>query len=180
MASSTETTASSSVGGVPPPRYPPPGLPPVDPALMDMLQAPTSENLLATASDSQGLLLFLASIKHDPWPPSSRCPPQEGMRQARRPLTSSRFICLDTPLGCERPPPRQAPPLVPVRVMIRWPEGAKTPEVGPHPEGLKAETGGIDLPPEDLGNADEPSIVKILWTMSLTMWPRAGSETSPT
>ena len=64
--------------------------------------------------------------------------------------------------------------------MIRWPEGAKTPEVGPHPEGLKAETGGIDLPPEDLGNADEPSIVKILWMMSLTMWPRAGSETSPT
>ena len=49
MASSTETTASSSVGGVPPPRYPPPGLPPLDPAPMDMLLAPTSENLLATA-----------------------------------------------------------------------------------------------------------------------------------
>ena len=54
MASSTETTASSSVGGVPPPRYPPPGLPPVDPALMDMLLAPTSENLLATAGVSRG------------------------------------------------------------------------------------------------------------------------------
>ena len=38
------------------------------------------------------------------------------------------------------------------------------PEVGPHPEGLKAETGGIDPPPEDLGNADEASIVTILWT----------------
>ena len=34
MASPTETTASSSAGGVPPLRYPPPGLPPVDPATM--------------------------------------------------------------------------------------------------------------------------------------------------
>ena len=54
MASSTETTASSSVGGVPPSRYPPPGLPPADPAPMDTLLAPTSENLLATASVSRG------------------------------------------------------------------------------------------------------------------------------
>ena len=54
MASSTETTASSSVGGVPPPRYPPPGLPPVDSVPMDMLLAPTSENLLATAGVGRG------------------------------------------------------------------------------------------------------------------------------
>ena len=55
MASSTETMASSSVGGVPPLRYPPPGLPPVDSAPMDTLPAPTSENLLATASVGRGL-----------------------------------------------------------------------------------------------------------------------------
>ena len=54
------------------------------------------------------------------------------------------------------------------------------PEVGPHPEGLKAETGGIDPPPEDLGNANEASIVTILWMMSPTMWPQAGNETSLT
>ena len=54
MASSIKTTASSSVGGVPPLRYPPPGLPPVDPAPMDMVLAPTSENLLATASVGRG------------------------------------------------------------------------------------------------------------------------------
>ena len=54
MASSTETTASSSMGGVPPLRYPPPGLPAVDPAPMDTLLAPTSENLLATASVGRG------------------------------------------------------------------------------------------------------------------------------
>ena len=54
------------------------------------------------------------------------------------------------------------------------------PEVGPHPEGLKAKTGGIDPLPEDLGNADEASIVTTLWTISVTMWPQAGNETSLT
>ena len=63
MASSTKTTASSSVGGVPPLRYPPPGLPPVDPVPMDTLRAPTSENLLATASVSRGL--------RQPWTPTA-------------------------------------------------------------------------------------------------------------
>ena len=63
---------------------------------------------------------------------------------------------------------------------MRWPGEVKTPEVGPHPKGLKAKTGEIDPPPEDLGNADEASIVTILWTMSLTTWPQAGNETSLT
>ena len=63
---------------------------------------------------------------------------------------------------------------------MRWPGGEKVTEVGPHPEDLKAKTGGIDPPPEDLGNADEASIVTILWTMSLTMWPQAGNEISLT
>ena len=54
MASSTETMASSSVGGVPPLRYQPPGLPPLEPAPMDTFPAPTSENLLATAGVSRG------------------------------------------------------------------------------------------------------------------------------
>ena len=52
MASSTETTASSSAAGVPPLRYPPPGLPPLEP--MDMFPAPTLENLLATAGVGRG------------------------------------------------------------------------------------------------------------------------------
>ena len=63
---------------------------------------------------------------------------------------------------------------------MRKPERVKMPEVGPHPEGLKAKTGEIDPPLEDLGNANEASIVRILWMMSPTMWPRAGNETSPT
>ena len=63
---------------------------------------------------------------------------------------------------------------------MRWLGEVKMPEVGPHPKGLKAKTGEIDPPPEDLGNADKASVVTILWTMSPTMWPQAGNETSPT
>ena len=47
MVSSTESTASTSVAGITPLSYPPPGMPPLE--SMDMLLAPTSENLLATA-----------------------------------------------------------------------------------------------------------------------------------
>ena len=54
MASPTMMTASSHVGGVPPLRYPPPGLPPGDPALMGTLPAPSTENLLATAGVGRG------------------------------------------------------------------------------------------------------------------------------
>ena len=63
---------------------------------------------------------------------------------------------------------------------MRQPGEAKTPEVGPHPEGLKAKTGEIDPPPKDLGNADEASIVTTLWMICLAMWPWAGNETSLT
>ena len=49
---STQTTASTSAAGVTPLSYPPPGMPPLEP--MDMLPAPTSENLLATAGVSRG------------------------------------------------------------------------------------------------------------------------------
>ena len=52
MVSSTETTASTSVAGVTHPSYPPPGMPPLE--AMDTLPAPTTENLLATASVGRG------------------------------------------------------------------------------------------------------------------------------
>ena len=52
MVSSTETMASTSAAGVTPLSYPPPGIPPLEP--MDTLPAPTSENLLATASVGRG------------------------------------------------------------------------------------------------------------------------------
>ena len=56
----------------------------------------------------------------------------------------------------------------------------KMPEVGPHPEGLKADTGETDPPPEDLGNADEASIATALWMRCPTTWPQDGNETSRT
>ena len=49
MVSSTETTASTSAAGVTPL---PPGMPAIEP--MDMLPAPPTENLLATAGVGQG------------------------------------------------------------------------------------------------------------------------------
>ena len=54
------------------------------------------------------------------------------------------------------------------------------PGVGPHPEVLKADTGEIDPLPEDLGNADEASIVTTLWMRCLTTWSQDGNETSRT
>ena len=52
MVSSTETTASTSAAGVTHPSYLPPGMPPLK--AMDMLPAPTTENLLATAGVGRG------------------------------------------------------------------------------------------------------------------------------
>ena len=52
MISSTETTASTSVAGATHPSHLPPGIPPLEP--MDMLLAPTTENLLASAGVSRG------------------------------------------------------------------------------------------------------------------------------
>ena len=72
MASPTMTTARSSVGGVPPLRYPPPGLPPGDPASMDMLLAPSTENLLATAGVGRGR----RSPATGPWTPTAPGPCQ--------------------------------------------------------------------------------------------------------
>ena len=52
MVSSTETTASTSAAGVTPSSYLPPGMPALE--AMDMLPAPTMENLLATAGIGLG------------------------------------------------------------------------------------------------------------------------------
>ena len=78
------------------------------------------------------------------------------------------------------PPPSQALPLVPVRVMRSWPGKTKMPGVGPHPKGLKANTVETDPPQEDPGNAGEASRVMIPWMRCLTTWPQDGNETSRT
>ena len=63
--------------------------------------------------------------------------------------------------------------------MLR-PRKVKVPGEGPPPEGLKANAGDIDPPPEDPGNAGEAPIVTTLWTRCLTTWPQDGNETSHT
>ena len=75
MASPTETMASSSVGRVPPLRYPPPGLPPCNQALMDMLPAPTTKNLLATAGVGRGGKGKRSPVT-GPWTPTAPGPQQ--------------------------------------------------------------------------------------------------------
>ena len=54
------------------------------------------------------------------------------------------------------------------------------PEVGPHSEGLKADTGKTDPPPEDPGNANVAFRVTALQTRCLITWPQDGNETSRT
>ena len=71
MVSSTETTASTSAAGVTPPSHLPPGMPAIEP--MDTLPAPTTENLLATASIGRG---------RKPWTPP-RMPAAPGLCQMR-------------------------------------------------------------------------------------------------
>ena len=68
MVSSTETTASTSAAGVTHPSYLPPGMPPLE--AMDMLPAPTMENLLATAG--------VGRTRAEP-----RIPAAPGLRQMR-------------------------------------------------------------------------------------------------
>ena len=177
MVSSTETTASTSAAGVTPPSHLPPGMPALEP--MDMLPAPTMENLLATAGVGRG---------HKPQT-QLRMPAAPGLHQMRPRMPQQQ---VPTPGGQEAmqvmpyrqqvfPPQRPAPswvtPPVPARIIRSRPERREAPEVGPHPEGLRT---GSDPPPEDRGSADGAPPATVSWTRWPTMWPQGGSKTSPT
>ena len=145
MASSTETTASSSVARVTPPRYPPPGLPPLEP--MDTLPAPTSENLLATAGVSRG-----GRGRSQPSTPTAPgihqmrpTAPQQWMRTPGRQETNqvTPYWQQVYPPRCTTPKPSTAPSTS--QGHEETAREVKMPGVGPHPEVLKADTGEIDL-----------------------------------
>ena len=151
MVASTETMASTSAAGVTHRSYPPPGMPQIE--AMDMLPAPTTENLLATAGVSRG--------RGTRTPPQT--PPDPGICQMRPRMPQQQA---STPEGRKQPkqhligsrsthpnalPPSQAPPPVPARVTRSWPGKMMAPEVGPHPEGLRTGNEGTDPPPEDPG-----------------------------
>ena len=105
MASSTETTASSSAAGVTPLSYPPPGLPPLEP--MDMLPAPTLENLLATAGVSRG-----GRGRSQPSAPTAPgiCQMRPTAPQQRAPTPRRQETNQATPYWQQVYPPRRATP----------------------------------------------------------------------
>ena len=105
MVSSTKTTASTSAAGVTHPSYPPPGMPPLE--AMDMLPAPTTENLLATAGVGRGA---------KPWSQPGT-PAAPGLRQTRprmpqqqAPTPRRQEATQATPYRQQVYPPRRAAP----------------------------------------------------------------------
>ena len=117
MVSSTETTASTSVAGVTRPSYPPPRMPP--PKAVDMLPAPTTENLLATAGVGRG-----GRTRSQPRTPTAPgiCQTRPTVPQQRAPIPERQETNQVTPyrqqvyppqhttgVGCATPKPSTAP-----------------------------------------------------------------------
>ena len=117
MASSTETTASSSAAGVTPPRHPPLGLPPLEP--MDMLLAPASKNLLATAGVGRG-----GRGQRQPSTPTA-----PGLRQTRPMAPQQRMPTPRRQETNQATPYRQQvyPPQCPTGVQMTTPKQSATP-----------------------------------------------------
>ena len=145
MASPTTTMASSPVGGVPPLGYPPPGPPPGDPALMDTLLAPSTGNLLATASVGREL----RSPAVGPWTPTAPGPHQvqPSAIQQQMPASGRHKVGQATPYQQQVYPPRHTSGVQTATTKAsatpstsqghdEMARGVKIPEVGPHPEGL--------------------------------------------
>ena len=105
MVSSTETTASTSVAGVTHPSYPPPGMPPLE--AMDMLPAPTTENLLATAGVSRGARP--RSQLGTPTAPGI-CQMRPRMPQQQMPTPGRQEVTQATPYQQQVYPPQRATP----------------------------------------------------------------------
>ena len=149
------------------------GMPPLEP--MDTLLAPTSENLLATAGVDRG-----GKGQSQP-----RAPATPGIRQIQptaphqqMPTPGGQETRQVTPYQQQVYPPRRA---TGVRKATTKTSTAPTTSqgqdaearegedarVGPHPKDLKANTGDIDPPPEDPGNAGEASMTSG-WKRDLT------------
>ena len=180
MVSSTETTASTSVAGVTPPSHWPPGMPALE--AMDMLPAPTTENLLATASIGRGhkpQILLPAPAAPGLRQMRPKMPQQQVPTPGRQEATQAMPYWQQVfPPQCPAPPPpHQAPPPASARITRSWPERREVPEVGPHPKGLRIGKEGADPPPEDPGSADRLIPLTVSWTGWPTMCPQGGSGT---
>ena len=114
MASSTETTASSSVGGVPPQRHPPVGLSPADSAVMSYATMASIPE--AVASSSAG------GVPPQRCPPPGLPPPQQIPMDMLPALSTENLLAAASvgrgkqspatgPRMLTTPGPRQAPPI---------------------------------------------------------------------
>ena len=154
MASSTETTASTSTVGATPSRPQTSALPPLEP--MDTLPPPTMEELLMTAGVSRGtrgwtpLRTPTAPGPRQPGPrtPHPQVPTPGGRKPLHQLLTSSRCSHLQ-PL----PPGRTSPP-VPLRARVRRGQLAKKQDFkeGRHLKVPETDNEPLDPPPKDHGS----------------------------
>ena len=161
MASSTETTASTSATGVTPPSHLLLRAPAIEP--MDTLPPLTMENLLATAGVGRG--------RKPQTPP--QMPATPGLRQMRpqtpqqqAPTPRGREATQATPYRQQVFPPKRPAPKPSATPSASQDHGdpaekLKAPEGAPHPEGLRAGNEGADPPPEDPGSADGASPVTV-------------------
>ena len=132
----------------------------------------------SAGATSQGLscecLLPLVSARQDLGCLNSRHLLPEGRKRCKQHLIDSRCSHLNAL------PPSRAPPPVPARITRSRLEKRRVPEVGPHPEGLRAGNEGTNPPPEGPGSTGGVPPEMVSWTRWPTMWPQGGSQTSPT
>ena len=189
MASSTITTASTSMRDVSPTVGPPPGFPARGASSpMDMLLAPQSCNLLAHAGVGRGLRPQSTAGSTRPWAPGTigLCQEQPLALRKLAAASGSHEATPATPYQQVVHPPLQvrfAPPsprlkLLVVRVRV-WPKGEdhklESMEVARN-WPLIPEQRRTGPPPEDL-KSEEELPVKTQWIASWTSYPQVGRGT---
>ena len=166
MASSTETTASTSTIGVTPSRYQTSGLPLLEP--MDTSPPLTTEELLLTAGVGRG-----ARGWTPPWTPTTPGPrqPRPRMPHPQVPTPRRQGATTLTPYQQQVFPPQTTAPrqgatpsALRARVRRGWLAKKQDPEEGCHLEVPKTNDEPLDSPLEDHGSADVALKMTILWT----------------
>ena len=157
MASSTETTASTSAPGVTHRRERPLSSPWTRcrlPLRRTCWQLPASAGA-ANHRPRCDCQLLLVSDRRDLGCLNSRRLLPEDRKRRKQHLIDNRCSHLNAL------PPNRVPPPVPARITETRLEKLKVPEVGPRPEGLRVGNEGADPPPEDPGSADEAPPVTV-------------------
>ena len=165
IASSTETTASTSTVGVTPSRYPTSGLPPLEP--MDTSPPLTTEQLLLTAGVGRG-----TRGRTSPRTPTTPGPrqPRQGTPHPQVPTPRRQGATAQTPYRQQvfpppTPAPRQSATPVPLRARVRRGRLAKRqgPEEGHYLRVPETDNEPLDPPPEVHGSAAVGLQTMISW-----------------